>query len=318
MRPHHPQPNHAAIEQQQRREAEQAKARRASQAGALLFTQDAQSSHPMLQENYALAFDYRVASMVNRALFVLTAPLLQQTSAAAAVNAAASSSSTSVSTGGEQPASTNSGAPAAKKQKLENGSSPAPAPQAPGVAQNTASQVHALVNAPMSNLTPLPPFISHFPPLTTHPALALTNPNLAQKPDLKVPELIREAIMASKDKRLTAVQLFEAIEARHPYVSANNGLLCFCAHFCPANGQILSARHLVPSGRHAGAEQQRSLCECTDARTTSESDRFTTSSRSSYTDTSTNAATATATPAPAAESTHTGSDSTSASWSFVL
>lgn len=178
----------AALEQQQRREAEQAKARRASQGGTLLFSPDAQSKHAILQESYALAFDYRMASMFNRALFVFTEPILQQ-------------------------GNIQMDEPVAKRSKIDPRDFKGPVHSA---AQTTANQVHALVNAPLSQLVPLPPFVSQCPGMANHPALNFTNPSNDRKPDLSIQDLIKEAIMASKDKRLTAAQLFDAIETRHP------------------------------------------------------------------------------------------------------
>lgn len=191
-----PQPRHStpssssqqlsAAEQQQRKAAaEEAKARRTLQGAAMLFQKDAQT----LQDNYCLTFDYRIASMVNRALWELTQPLIA-------------------------PQVSRTEDVVLKNIKNEELNIPA---SVANVAQTTANQIHVLVNGPQSNLAPLPDFISQNASMIGHPALSLTNPATApQKPSISMVNMIKEAIMASKTGHLTAVELFEAIEERYP------------------------------------------------------------------------------------------------------
>jgi hypothetical protein len=223
---------------------------RAKSAASLMFVRDPISKLPVVDDAIAITFDRSLANMVNRSLFALTeavlrralgakfAPLPPAPRPAHTTFYKIEEDTSSVPTTSDQPNENNKRPHEEDAQQDEPNKKPAldtpvPNPALPfqptaQLLQNFANRINMLINAPIAALIPFPGQSLPAPRYEDDPVpktLEAINKSIKQnvqpvytRPKQSFPEIVKQVILDSPNKRLTAAEIFEHIEAKHPCV----------------------------------------------------------------------------------------------------
>jgi hypothetical protein len=220
---------------------------RAKHAASLMFVRDPVSKLPVVDDSFASTFDRALANMINRSLFVLTEPVLRRalgpnfaplppqprpTHAAYYKvddeTSAATSSSTNANN--KRPMGDDTIDVEPKKKMALDLTLHEPSFQAkPDLLSNFANRINHLINAPIAALIPFPAGAIPAPRFEDDPipkTLEAINKSVKTptqttytRPKQNFPEIVKDIILASPHHKLTAAEIFEQIEAKHPFVA---------------------------------------------------------------------------------------------------
>ena len=177
----------------------------------------AKAPFPTIHPIFANAFDSRIAGMIHRALLAVVEAKkrdleIQVTRAEAA----------GITVIGKRKRGVN-GTAAVSPVKIEDtgrvldvDAIRALIPEIPQEANHIARRINAIVNGRLSDLVPMPTLgIPALEPLAVVPTTVIVS--AFDRPKQNFPDMIKEILLSVAERKLTAAEIFDHIERKHPY-----------------------------------------------------------------------------------------------------